>query len=44
MKVRIVIINKGDAGESCEVYEHRGTEVKVEVTEQKEPDIGIPTA
>jgi len=40
MKVKIVVINKGEAGESCEVYEHRGDEVKIEVTEDKEPDEG----
>lgn len=40
MKVRIVVINKGEEGESCEVYEHRGGEIKIEVTEEKEPDTG----
>lgn len=43
MKIRVVVINKGDEGESCEVYEYRGTEIKVEVTEQKEPDVGVST-
>ena len=41
MKVRIVVINKGEAGESCEVYEHRGDELKIEVTEQEKPDEGV---
>ena len=40
MKVKIVVINKGKEGESCAVYEYRGTEIKVEVTEQEEPDTG----
>jgi len=40
MKVRIVVINKGEAGESCAVYEYRGDELKVEVMEDKEPDTG----
>ena len=40
MRVKIVIISKGKAGESCEVYEHQGDELKIEVTEQKEPDTG----
>lgn len=41
MKVRIVVINKSEEGESCEVYEYYGTEAKIEITEQEEPDIGI---
>lgn len=40
MKIRIVVINKGEEGESCEVYEHRGNELKIEVVEQEEPDGG----
>lgn len=40
MKVKIVVINKGEEGESCELYEHRGDEIKIEVTEEKEPDTG----
>ena len=37
MKVRIVVINEGPKVHSCEVYEHVGDRVKIEVTEEKEP-------
>ena len=36
MKVKVVITLKDEAGESCEVYEYYGDELKIEVTEQKE--------
>ena len=40
MEIKIIVINKGEEGESCEVYEHRGDELKIEVTEQEEPGGG----
>ena len=40
MKIKVVVIKSGEAGKSCEVYEHLGDEVHIEITEQKEPDVG----
>lgn len=41
MKVKIVVINEGKEGTSCEVHEFYGTDIKIEISEQRESDAGV---
>ena len=36
MKIKVVVINKDENDDSCEVYEHQGNELRIEVTSIEE--------